>query len=270
MAEPARKPPVHHEVSDVYSDDGGGGISELQRWVEGPDGRMRLLELPLTPELFLDPQLEDKFIQESLHQETCDSLKDRLALRFQGRDDVVLLREMKHLLGPGLPGPAPDLSIVLGGRKARRTCFDVVEEGMVPSLVIEVISPTNARIRRTDEVDKVKLYAQAGIAEYLLVDLPRRVGDRAFGLKGYRLAAAGRRYEPVEPDRQGRLLSRTLGLLFAVTPKGDGIDIFDAATGERLLSSAETIQREAAARQAAEDELARLRARLEQLEKQPG
>ena len=35
----------------------------LLRWVERPDGRLEQVELPLTPELFLDPQLGDQWMQ---------------------------------------------------------------------------------------------------------------------------------------------------------------------------------------------------------------
>ena len=44
-------------------DDESSGTVLLQRWIERPDGRMELLERPLTPEDFLDPQLEDTLVQ---------------------------------------------------------------------------------------------------------------------------------------------------------------------------------------------------------------
>ncbi|MFY9822263.1 MAG: hypothetical protein WAM82_12850, partial [Thermoanaerobaculia bacterium] len=128
-----------------------------------------------------------------------------------------------------------------------------------------------------------------------------------------------RRYQQIEPDAQGRLLSETTELLFGVSAKGDRIEVFNARTGERLESPAEMeIARKAAeeratreakratrettarkvaqeqaareakratreeaarkaaeeratgaetARKAAEEELARLRAQIEQLKK---
>ena len=42
------------------------GINVLQRWVER-SGRMESREIPLTPDLFLDPQLGDKILQGSRH-----------------------------------------------------------------------------------------------------------------------------------------------------------------------------------------------------------
>ncbi|MFY9822266.1 MAG: Uma2 family endonuclease, partial [Thermoanaerobaculia bacterium] len=100
-----------------------------------------------------------------------------------------------------------------------------------------------------------------------------------------------RRYQQIEPDAQGRLLSETTELLFGVSAKGDRIEVFNARTGERLESPAEVeIARKAAeeratreeaarkaaeeratgaetARKAAEEELARLRAQIERLKK---
>jgi hypothetical protein len=115
-------------------------------------------------------------------------------------------------------------------------------------------------IRRTDEVDKVKVYEMAGIEEYLLVDLPRRANDHRFQLKGYRMGP-DRRYLPMQPEAQGRFVSETTGLAFGVSPDGDRIYVFDLETGERLLADAE--QEEAL--KAAQDELARLRAEIERL-----
>src|SRR4029077_19584952 len=57
--------PVETTPADQAPDEDLSGIDIVQRWVEGPDGHMELLDLPLTPELFLDGQLDDKVIQHS-------------------------------------------------------------------------------------------------------------------------------------------------------------------------------------------------------------
>src|SRR5262249_36307329 len=124
----------------------------------------------------------------------------------------------------------------------------------------------------TDLVDKVTLYQRVGIREYLIADTTRR--SKRFQLLGYRLNALGR-YQPIEPDAQGRLLSETVGVWFQASPAGDQILLFDAATGQRLLNLGEqadlTLEaqaeaaREAEARKEAEAEVARLRAEIERL-----
>jgi Uma2 family endonuclease len=249
MAEPVRKAP-HEE------------ISLLQRWVERPDGRLELVEIPLTPEVFLDPQLEDTMVQGRPHSRVRRHLADLLERHLRSEQDVMVLEDVKHLLGSGLPGPAPDVSVVRGARDPdpELSSFDAVEQGVVPCLVIEVVSPLDARIRRTDEVDKVDLYARAGIQECLLVDPPRRATGQKFRIKGYRLGLDGR-YRPMGTNPRGGLLSETTQLRFSVAPEGDRIDVFDARTGERLRSSLE----EEESRKAAEREIEELRAEVERL-----
>ncbi|HEX7184121.1 MAG TPA: Uma2 family endonuclease [Thermoanaerobaculia bacterium] len=279
MAEPARKPPRDESRKLDFGLEGDeAGINVLLRWVERPDGRMELLRLPLTPELFLNPQLEDNMVQGGPHGRVRGYFFEMLSRRFQSEKDVLVFEDMQHRLGPGLPTPAPDVSVIRGARNPDTdlSFYDVVEQGVAPCLVIEVVSPSKARIRRVDEVDKVELYQRVGVREYLLVGLPRRATGYRFRIKEYRLGPE-RRYRPIEPDDQGCLLSETTGLRFGVAPDGNWIEMFDAKTGERLLTPLEIEERaarEAEARKvaeealkAAEEELTRLRAELERLKK---
>lgn len=234
------------------------GVNILQRWVERAS-RMELLELPLTPELFLDPQLGDKILQGSRHFRAIFSLYELISRHFSSEPGTYVFSDLKHLIGPGL-GPAPDISVVRGLAPDRDfESYDLRSE-VPPCFVIEVVSPSDARIRRTDEVDKVKVYEKVGIEEYLLVDLPRRANGHRFQLKGYRMGP-DRRYLPMQPDAQGRFASETTGLAFEISPDGDRIYVFKLKTGERLLADAE--QEEAL--KAQRGELARLRAEIDRL-----
>lgn len=248
MAEPARNLPVSQEPDE---DDSGRPV--LLRWIEHADGRLEQLEMPLTPELFLEPQLEDKILQREPHALVRGELYDLLRRHFA--PDSAVLEDVQHDFGvPGLPLTGPDLSVILGARPGQRTSFVVREEGVRPDLIIEILSPDSARIRKVDEEDKPWIYARAGIPEYLIVDLPRNANQHRFRLKGYRLDRQGR-YRPVEPDFQGRLLCEATGLWFTVSPEGDRVFVFDQKTGQRLLYSEEMealIQAEAEARRAAE------------------
>ncbi len=265
--------------------------SVLQRWIELPDGSLELLELPLTPELFLDPELDDKMVQGEWHGNTGAEISSLLRAWFkQQPGGVRVLYDMKHLLGPGLPAPAPDVSVVHGLRDPTPLdSLDLQKEGVRPSLVIEVVSPLSARVRETDLGRKVQLYQRVGIPEYLIVDTSaRKRARRVYSLLGYRLDATGR-YQPIQPDAQGRLRSETTGILFQVGPTGDRVLLFEAATGrqllnleelderaqtaeakfqateERLRATEEKMLREEEARKAAEAEAARLRAEIERL-----
>ena len=276
------------------------GVVTLQRVVKRPDGRLELLEMPLTRELYLNPRLEDKMTQGQVHGDVLAELKELLSRHFKPHRDVTVLMDVKLLLKPR-KGPSPDISIIRGMRDPhrKRQSFNLAKEGVIPSLVIEIISPVDPRVRKWDEVDKFKLYQRVGIPEYILVEPPRPENGHRFLLQGHRLDPQGS-YQPIVPDTQGRLRSETLGLLFGVSTEGDRLEIFDARTGERLLypvelekraareeadrrSAEKRADREAAARQeaeqratweetarkAAEEELERLRAQLERLKQPP-
>jgi Uma2 family endonuclease len=275
MAEPVRKP----LEPDLLDDEPG---ITLQRWVEGPGGRMKLVEMPLTPELFLNPQVGDKMSQGKRHIDTARQIADRLEDFFRPVPDVLVTMDMKHLFGPGLDQPAPDVSVIRGvrNRDADRERFNVVAEGVRPCLIIEVVSPLSSRIRKTDLEDKVTLYRRVGIPEYLIVDCQRR--DRRFRLLGYRLGPSG--YQPIGLDEEGRLLSETTGLWFQVSPDGNQVEMFEYPSGRTLptredlnnkvqaeaearRAAEEKARAEAEARQAAEDEIGRLRAEIDRLRK---
>lgn len=277
MAKLARNLPPREETE---LDDEETGTVFFQRWVERPDGRLELQELPLTPEMFLDPQLEDKMLQGEWHSEATTDLAAniRRVLRSK-RDDVLVLSDVKHYLGiPGLPNPAPDVSVIYGirrsSKKKRPDSFNLVKEKARPSFVLEVVSPKNRKLREADEVDKVEIYQRVGIPEYFLVDTPREKNGFRFDLKGYRLNSRGR-YRRIQPDPEGRLLSEQTGLRFSVSSNGDRIVMVDAATGEEILprreekaareAEARRADREAEARKAAEAEIARLREQLDRL-----
>lgn len=243
---------------------------------------MELLDLPLTRELFLDPQLGDTMSQGDWHAITAHEITDILSNHFRPQPDVRVFHEMKHYLVPGRPAPAPDVSVVRGLRpERRRDTFQVEKEGVRPCLVIEVVSP-GAEARRADLEDKVELYQAAGIPEYLIVDSPSGLTGLPFLLLGYRLDAAAGRYRPMRPDAEGRFLSETTGIWFQVSPDGERIYLFEYPTGRRLLNLSEQedrAEREAEARRAAEEtrraaeekvanaeaEIERLRAELERL-----
>jgi Uma2 family endonuclease len=227
----------------------------LLRYVEMPDGSLEQQEMPLTPEEFLDPQFGDTLLQGRLHTVAVYFLFEMLMRRLRDRKDVAVLSDLKHLMEPHR-GPAPDISVIAGvsDLDPELEIYDVRAEGVAPSLIIEVLSPSDSQIRRTDEVTKVALYERIGVREYLLLDLPRRGNRRRLGWMGYRMDHRGR-YVRIKPDLRGRLHSETTGLLFGANPTESWIEILDARTGERLLTPAEEEEgrkREEKARQAAE------------------
>ncbi|HYU35559.1 MAG TPA: Uma2 family endonuclease [Thermoanaerobaculia bacterium] len=286
MAEPARtrrldRAPAHEEPDEEPC--------TLLRYVEGPDGEIEWRETPLTPEDFLDPKFGDTMNQGKPHVMAATFLFDLLTRRFHGRPDVLVLHDVKHLM-MSRRGPAPDVSVIMGLETIdhQMRSYNVKRIGIPPSLIIEVVSPRDRRIREVDEKIKPGLYERIGVREYLILDLPRRGNGWQVRWTGYRMDEAGR-YQPIEPDAQARLFSETTGLLFGANVAGDWAELTDAGTGQRLLSSleeqegrlraeeelrreterrrreAEGRRSEEKARKAAEAEVARLREELRRL-----
>jgi Uma2 family endonuclease len=268
MARPAEKLPIEESRNpDSTVPQGTREEAVLLRWVARPDGRMEHVELPLTPELFLDPQVGDTMVQGNWHEMVGREIMDLLEDHFRPQPDVLVTHDMKHLYGPSFPAPAPDVAIIRGirDRDAERPSFDARKEGVLPCLVIEVVSRSSARIRKVDLEDKVRHYARAGIPEYLIVDSPTR--SRRYALLGYRLDSQGR-YQSIQADAEGRILSQSTGLWFQVSQEGRRVLVFEFPSGHRLLTPAEwkaaAIQA-TEAQKAAESELARLQQELEHL-----
>jgi Uma2 family endonuclease len=232
MSEPARKAPACEELAE----DDPFRLGWRYRVVRLPDGKTELREEPLTAADLLDPQLGDHVTQNSWHVAAVHELWDILSWRYESRPDVFVSCDLKMLWRiRGLPNPSPDIAVIPGVRnKARlRRSFDVRKEGTRPALVMELVSDEPEH-KSADHDEKVRIYERAGIAEYLILDPP----NPSCRLTGYRLDAAGR-YQPIRPDSEGGLISATTGVRFRVAPEGRSVYLFDAATGERLLSSSE-------------------------------
>ena len=228
------------------------------RWrtVSLPNGEVTEQQIPLTAEDLLDPELGDEVTQSEAHFEFLHWLTDLLLRHYKGREDMMLLSDMKMFWGlPGVKEPSPDIAIIPGVRpNPDRGSFSVREEGALPCLIIEVVSATDSAVRRNDYEKKVEIYERVGIPEYLICDPPTSVTKGRLVLTGHRLNSNGR-YRQIQPEAQGRLLSETTGLLFGVGEDGRTIAIQDTRTGEDE------------ARMAAEAEIAKLRAELERVRK---
>jgi Uma2 family endonuclease len=272
MAKPARTP----DHGDEPKDSGELETDFVHRWVKSPGGCMELQEFPLTPEYFLDPQIGDQVVQSYRHWRVTGQIHDIVSRHVSSLwEEVLVLSDQKLLWGHReWRRPAPDITVipnVPNSREWEGSSFNVAKTGLRPCLIIEVVSFSNAAIRNTDLVDKVKLYEREKIREYLALDPPLQANGYRFQWIGYRLDEGGR-YRAIEPDAEGRMVSETVGLAFGVSPAGKTLLVFDARTGERLYTSseraareAERATREAEARKDAEDEVVRLREEIARL-----
>jgi Uma2 family endonuclease len=149
---------------------------------------------------------------------------------------------------------SPDIFVVKGVPKRERINYLTWEEGKGPQFVIEL---TSASTRREDVEDKFNLYQDTlRVSEYFLFD---PLGDYLDPrLRGYRLYRG--KYRPIRAVR-GRLPSRVTGL--HLERQGEAVRLYDPATGQLLLTPAESL-----AQMKAENE--RLRRETEELRRQLG
>lgn len=223
-----------------------------------PNGSTDYIDIPLTQADFFDPQVGDHLVQSDAHLKLLLSLVGRFEQHYLHNPTVGVFGDLKMLWGiPGEKEPAPDVAIVfnLKDKEKRRSSFDVVQEGTLPSLVLEIVSPQYPG----DDTTKVDIYTRVGIPEYIIIDPHFEKRNGEIELSGYRLVNG--RGQKMRPDARGRLLSETTQIWFELDAKKRNLHLVDAVTGQRLLTHAEERQRAEAEHQRAETE--RQRAEVE-------
>jgi hypothetical protein len=138
---------------------------------------------------------------------------------------------------PGLTtGPGPDICLVEGvrDRDLRRTSFRYGQEPGKVRLVVEVVSKSSVR---KDYQDLLAIYGPLGVEEYVAIRPMGFYPDGPFKLRGWRRDPTSGRLRPIRPRADKRLHSQVTGLLFGTGEDGYGLELWDAATGERLRTS---------------------------------
>jgi len=203
-----------------------------------PDGAEKLCWDPLTYQDLLDPQEGDVVAEDSVHRSVTDDMARILKRRYEDDPTVAVWCSLKILFRiPGLTtGPGPDVCLVEGvrDRDLRRTCFRCGQEPGKVRLVVEVVSKSSVR---KDYQDLLAIYGPLGVEEYVAI---RPVGfypHGPFKLRGWRRDPTSGRLRPIRPRADRRLRSQVTGLLFGTGEDGYGLELWDAATGERLRTS---------------------------------
>jgi colicin import membrane protein len=232
----------------------------------GADGQEICERVPLTPEDVLHPQENDQISQSTVQARDVHYLRSVLEYQLSEQADALVLNDCLIDWGvEGLGNHSPDLSVFTGVRnpKRPRKRFSLVKEGARSSLVIEIVSPDDPKIRNNDVVIKVQEYHRAGVPVYVLIDQQKSDGPRQ--VVGYRRTA--RRYVPLALDKQGRLLIEPLQILLGL--RDNEAVCWDVTSGEEFQDYAainRARQAEAAARQAAEAALAAAEERIKALQ----
>jgi Uma2 family endonuclease len=183
--------------------------------------------IPLRQEVFY-PESDGKPMGETdVHITELLDLLAALRQRYRDITDVYVGGDMLLYYVEGNPARrvCPDVFVTFGIPKTpKRRSYFLWREGRPPSMIIEVTSEGS----RKEDQEKKDLYARLGVEEYFIDDpLDEYLNPP---LQGYRLVRG--RYEPIEPDDQGRLLSRVTGLL--LHRDGQGLRLTDAKTGRPL------------------------------------
>jgi Uma2 family endonuclease len=145
--------------------------------------------------------------------------------------------------GGRLPYVSPDTMVVKPFRQLPETVqsYQIDKDGPAPLLTMEILSERSAQQR--DQEEKVVLYAQLGVAEYILVDVTGQFLPQRLLLKRLQPDQTWRD----EQDPDGGVTSQ-LGFRLLIEPDGQ-LRVMNALTGERYVRPFEA-QEESRARQA--------------------
>ncbi len=203
------------------------------------------------PEDIVYPESDGKPLGETpLHRDELVELVFRLRRHFADDPTVYVSGNMMMYYQAGNPRASlsPDVFVALGAGERYRRVYKIWEEACGPTFVVEVSSLATAR---EDRGRKKDLFARLGVVEYWLYDPEGEYLEPP--LQGFRLS--GWRYVPIAPDEAGVFTSDVLGLELRLV---DGLlEVFDPASGERLLRMADAVDERNAAvgkRNAAVDE----------------
>src|SRR4051812_12404548 len=175
------------------------GYRYVQRTL--PDGSVEFDQVPLTLEDVLHPQEGDVIIERRIHEMDCRHLADVFNSRPLGPAFASVTADLLIDWGvEGMRDTSPDIGVFVGLREEpdlEEGTFHLADSGGRCLLVVEVVSP---HTRVNDVEHKVRLYHQARVPLYVLIDQEREGGPRR--LVAYQWAAGG--YAEVALDGQGR------------------------------------------------------------------
>jgi Uma2 family endonuclease len=217
-------------------------------------GRVVWRREPLTLEDVLHPRPGDHVVHNEPHERWCIYLYNVLAAQVAHDPAAVVLHDVLIEWDiPRLRGHGPDLAVIQGVRERRGwSVFDVTMEGVRPSLLIEVTSPSTAKI---DRLIKPRHYARARVPLYIIVDLVPTRHHPTPSLIGYTLTPGG--YRRLAPDARGRLWLEPVRLWLGIA----GEEVICHDEHDRRLTDYPALKTDlAAAEQRADEAEARVRA----------
>ena len=203
---------------------------------------------PLTQTDFLNPQPGDEFAHGPRHEADLRYLQGIFRYHYRGNPVVAVYSGIKMIWDvEGIAQPAPDVAIVVGAESGESNLkvFDVQAMGQRPRFILEIVAP---RFVDADLVEKLALYAQAGVQEYFIVDSGERLGQPTvhYTATGYRLVKGA--YQPIPPESDGRVYSKVNRLWLLPNAAHDGVTAISERSGQVIVPDADSLTSAVAAR----------------------
>jgi colicin import membrane protein len=211
---------------------------------------LRLIDL-------LHPEEGDQVLCNYDHQRRVRYLANVFLARVADRPDAVVLSDVRIAWDiPDLRPHGPDLMVIFGVAAVRNwSTFDVAQEQVRPTLIVEVTSPET---RRFDLYEKVDHYDLAGVPYYVIVDAVERRGTPTVRVLGFERAGAA--YRALTPDARGWLWLEPLRVWIGVR---DGeVYCFDAQ-GRQLGDYADLVTQVIASEERVAEALAEAKAQAQ-------
>lgn len=226
----------------------------------------------LLPVIAIDlPVLYEDEGQEEMGEHTVHTLTDRiiylgLQAHLAGRLNHHLFSNLNLHYHPIDPDAyvSPDEMVVVADLPPDPSMgsYRVGETGPAPVLVVEVLSKRTYQQQDISPTGKPVIYAELGVAEYILVDVTGEFLPQRLLLKRLIPDVLDEEGRPIWQDEQDSDGGVTSQLGFRLVLEDDGqVRVVDTGSGRRYLRPSEV----EATRQALADEVARLRAELARL-----
>ncbi len=220
---------------------------------------MTILDLPRRTKIEY-PESDGKPMAETMtHRKAMNDVIEMLDHLFRDKPDVFVAGNLLFYYEENDPSSviAPDAFVVKGIPKGNRRTYRLWIERRAPSVVFEF---TSRSTRLEDTGNKKSLYTMLGVREYFLCDPLSEYLTPP--LQGFVLERD--EYKRILPESDGSLASHELNLRLKLEDKN--LRLLDVATGERLLTPAEAMEKA----RLAEAELTQLRAELKRIKGETG
>jgi colicin import membrane protein len=173
------------------------------------NGREEIIQVPLTIDDVLHPQMEDYVTQSELHSRVCRYLCNILIHHLRHEPGTLVFNDVLINWGvQGIGNHSPDVTVLRGVHTNYPTgTFQRVGSGGDPVLVMEVTSPNTLKTDIDNQErprNKFREYARVGIPYYVIIANTHQEEGHPPPIFAYRLSADGH-YELIPPDEQGRV-----------------------------------------------------------------